>query len=259
MDVYLYVDAETPLHRLDPRPKFLMVVAFIFLAVAGDNPLLPGTLLALSLLAIHVGRAWRSLARVRTLVLVIFLFSLVVWTFFSQGATRLVGPIEVESLLFGLSTGLKLAATIVASIAWLSTTRNEEITTGFIRLGIPYRVAFAFSAALRMVPTFVGAGITIIQAQKARGVDVESGNVLTRLRRHLPMMVPVFISALRSARQLAMALEAKGFGAQSERSYMLELRMGLIDWAATWLAAAGIVAGVVIAVAGLAPIPGLTR
>lgn len=259
MDVYLYVDADTPLHRLDPRTKFLLVVAAIVLAVAGDHPLLPATVMGLALAGIHMGRAWRSLGRVRGLVLVIFGFSLVVWTIFSQGRTRLVGPFELESLLFGISTGLKVAGTIVVSVAWLSTTRNEEITTGFIRMGLPYRVAFAFSAALRMVPTFVGAGVTIIQAQKARGVDVESGNVFSRIRKHLPLMVPVFLSALRSARNLAMALEAKGFGAQEERTYLLGLRMGTADWLLSTLAVVAMVAGVVIRVLSLAPIPGLIR
>ncbi len=259
MDVYLYVDGDSFLHRLDPRPKFLAVVAVIVLAVAGDHPALPGALMALSLLGIQVAGAWSSLRRLRTLLLIIFFFSVLVWTFFSQGQTRLVGPIELESLLFGLSTGLKLTATITASVVWLSTTRNEEITTGFIRMGVPYRMAFAFSGALRMVPTFVGAGFTIIQAQKARGVDVESGNIISRIKKHLPMMVPVFVAALRSAKHLAMALESKGFGAQPERSYLLQLRMRPRDWLVTALAVAGMGASAWILVTGAAEIPGLAR
>lgn len=259
MDVYLYVDTGSVLHRLDPRPKFLLVVAVIFLAVGADHPLVPGTLLGLSLVGIQVAGAWSSLRRVRALLVIIFLFSTVVWTFFSQGATPLWGPIEVESVLFGVSTGLKLAATITASVVWLATTRNEEITTGFIKMGAPYRMAFAFSSALRMVPTFVGAGATIIQAQKARGVDVESGNPLARLRKHLPMLVPVFVAALRSAKHLAMALEAKGFGARPDRTYLLELRMGIGDWLATGLALAGMAASFWMRLGGLAEIPGLVH
>jgi energy-coupling factor transport system permease protein len=257
LSVYLFVERDSVLHRLDPRPKFLAVVAVIFLAVSSEHPLLPAVLQAGAFLGIWVAGAWSSLRRVRTVLIAIFLVSLVVWTFVSEGTTTLVGPIELESVLFGLSTGLKLSATITASVVWLSTTRNEEITSGFIRMGVPYRVAFAFSSALRMVPTFVGAGTTIIQAQQSRGLDPESGNVLTRIRKYLPLVVPVFAAALRSAGQMAMALEARGFGAQKERTSLLQLRMSAVDVVVTTLAVAGMIAGVVIAVGGHGRLPGL--
>ena len=259
MSVYLYVERDSVLHRLDPRAKFLSVVAVIFLAVSVEHPLLPAMLQAGGLIAIQAAGAWSSLRRVRTILIAIFTVSLVVWTFLSDGSTTLVGPIELESVLFGLSTGLKLSASITASVVWLSTTRNEEITAGFIRMGLPYRVAFAFSSALRMVPTFVGAGTTIAQAQRSRGLDIESGNLLTRMRKYLPLVVPVFAAALRSAQQMAMALESRGFGAQKERTYLLQLRLGPLDWAVTLVAVAGIFAGAVIVVSGLGELPGLRR
>lgn len=259
MSVYLYVDRDSFLHRLDPRPKFLAVVAVIFLAVSSEHPLLPAVLQLLAFAGIAVAGAWSSLRRVRTILVAIFLVSLVVWTIFSRGTTPLLGPIELESVLFGLSTGLKLSATITASVVWLSTSRNEEITAGFIRMGVPYRMAFAFSSALRMVPTFVGAGTTIMQAQRSRGLDVESGTIFARMKKYLPLVVPVFASALRSAGQLAMALEARGFGAQKERTNLLQLRMSPLDWLLTALAAAGMVAGAVILVGGYGGLPGLQR
>lgn len=259
MEIYLYRDRDSPLHRLDPRTKLLLVVAVILLAVAGEQPLLPAALQAMGLIAIHVAGAWPSLRRVRTLLLIITVFSVVVWTLRSRGATRLFGPVALESLLYGLSTGLKLSATITASVVWLSTTRNEEITAGFIRMGVPYRVAFAFSTALRMVPTFVGAGATILQAQRARGLSVESGGLLSRMRKHLPLLVPIFASVLRSADQLAMALEAKGFGAQRQRSSLLQLTMSLCDWLVTVGALAAMGASVWIALGGHLRLAGLYR
>ena len=66
-------------------------------------------------------------------------------------------------------------------LIFLSTTRNEELTNGLIRMGCPYPIAFALSTALRLVPTFAGAGATIIQAQVSRGLDLESGNIFSRV------------------------------------------------------------------------------
>ncbi len=229
MDIYLYVPADTPVHRLDPRAKMAALLAVLLLAVAADHPLLPGALLGAVVLVAHAGRAWGALRRVRALILLIASFSTLTWSVFARGTTPLLGPVEVEALLFGVGTGLKLACTIAASVVFLATTSNEEITVGLIRLGLPYPVAFAFSTALRLVPTFVGAGATILEAQKSRGLDVESGGLIQRMRRHLPLVVPILAVAIRSTNQLALALESRGFRARPDRTYYLELRFRAAD------------------------------
>lgn len=233
MDIYLYVDAPSPLHRLDPRTKMASLVALIFLAVAADHPLPPAVLLLAVLAAAQLGRAWPALRRVRLLLFLIGSFSMITWSFFARGSTRLVGPIEVEAVLFGIGTGLKLIATIAGSVVFLATTKNEEIAAGLLRLRLPYPVVFAFSTALRLVPTFVGSGMTIIEAQRSRGLDVESGGLMQRMRRHLPLMVPILAVAIRSTNQLALALESRGFRARPERTSYLELRYRPADWIIT--------------------------
>jgi energy-coupling factor transport system permease protein len=109
---------------------------------------------------------------------------------------------------------------------FLSTTRNEEVGIGLVRLGIPYRFAFAVSTALRLVPTVVATGLTIGQAQRSRGLDLESGNIFERIRKHLPLLVPVFVTTVRSTNVFSMALESKGFGARPGRTFFLHTAMG---------------------------------
>jgi energy-coupling factor transport system permease protein len=259
MEIYLYVDRDSWLHRRDPRAKFFALAAIVLLAVAGDQLWLPLTLLVLGLVGVQIARAWRSLWKVRVVLIAIVVVSTIVWSFFARGETPLWGPVQVEGLLFGLATGTKLAAMIVAAITWLSTTRNEEIAAGFVAMGIPYRVAFAFSAALRMVPTFAGAGMTIAQAQKARGLDLDAGGPIARMKTYLPLLIPVFGTALRSVNHQAMALEARGFGAQKERTTLLQLRMGAVDWAVLVLSIVGIVVGIWVFVTSALPMPGLLR
>ena len=82
-----------------------------------------------------------------------------------------------------------------------------------IRLGMPYRVGFAISTSIRLVPTITSSTMTISQAQRSRGLDLDSGNLIARFRKFLPLLVPVFISAIRTTNIFAMALESKGFGA----------------------------------------------
>jgi energy-coupling factor transport system permease protein len=126
--------------------------------------------------------------------------------------------------------GLRLSTFVGISLIFLSTTRNEELTNGLIRLGIPYPLAFAFSTALRLVPTFVGAGATIIQAQVSRGLDLESGSIFKRMGKFIPQAVPLFIYAIHYTNTLAMALESKGFDPRAKRTFYYEPKMERIDF-----------------------------
>src|SRR5215207_6117528 len=133
--------------------------------------------------------------------------------------------VEREALLYGFSNALRIVITVIAGMFFLSTTRNEEVGIGLVRLKIPYRFAFAVSTALRLVPTVVATGLTIGQAQRSRGLDLESGNIIQRIRKHLPLLVPVFVTTVRSTNVFSMALESKGFGARPERTYCLRTAM----------------------------------
>ena len=89
---------------------------------------------------------------------------------------------------------------------------------------------FAFSTALRLVPTFAGAGATIVQAQVSRGLDLESGNIFKRAGKFIPLAVPLFIYAIRHTNMLAMALESKGFSPEAKRTLYLEPQMRPVDY-----------------------------
>jgi energy-coupling factor transport system permease protein len=128
--------------------------------------------------------------------------------------------------------GLRLSTFVAIGLIFLSTTRNEEFTNGLIRWGVPYPVAFALSTALRLVPTFAGAGATIVQAQVSRGLDLETGSIFSRFRKFIPQAIPLFIYAIRHTHLLAMALESKGFSPQSKRTLYHEPRMSRVDYLA---------------------------
>jgi energy-coupling factor transport system permease protein len=196
MDPSLYLDRDTFVHRLDPRTKMFLLLGMFVLAFVFTDPLYLLGVLAVVLFFGYLSRSLANLGRI--------------WF-----------------ILVGIA--LRLDATIVAGMIFLSTTRNEEVAIGLVRLGIPYRFAFAVSTALRLVPTIVATGLTISQAQRSRGLDLDSGNVISRIRKHLPLLVPVFVTTVRSTNVFSMALESKGFGAGSGRTYYLHIAMGRRD------------------------------
>jgi energy-coupling factor transport system permease protein len=120
----------------------------------------------------------------------------------------------------------------------MATTKNEEITDGLIKMKIPYPLAFAFSTALRLVPTFVKVGATIVQAQVSRGLDLESRNIISRFGKFIPLAVPMFISAIRYTNLLAMALESRGFSPDMQRTFFYEPTMTKRDWIILYFLAA---------------------
>ena len=234
-----YLPVSCPLHRLHPSMKIISLV-FIFASALSFND--PRYVAAVFLFIIFVGlmgRCLGNLLRVWPLLIALSTITFLVWTFvFGKGDPMwswgwLV--VKRQAAAYGLGMALRLTGMVVAGLFLLSTTSIEELTYGLTRLGFPYRLSFAFSLAFRLVPTFLGSAATISQAQRARGLDLEKGNLFARIRRHIPLLIPIFASALRRTDQLAMALETRGFGARKDRTSYLE-------FAWTWREIAGIIA-----------------
>lgn len=259
MDPFLYLDRDTWVHRLDPRTKMLLLFGSFVLAFLFVNPLYGLAVLALVVLFGALARSLANLRRVRFILLMIGLVTIVLWSIFAEGETPLVLFVEWEAVLYGLGVALRIGATIVAGMIFLSTTRNEEIATGLVRLGLPYRFAFAVSTALRLVPTIAATGSTISQAQRSRGLDLESGNLFQRVRKNTPLLIPVFVSTIRSTNVFSMALESKGFGASPKRTYYLNPTMGRNDWIVLLVFALLLAFALFLRYAGYGGLEGVTR
>lgn len=234
MNIFLYLDKDTWIHRLDPRTKLIGALILFSACLCFNHPLyMAGISLGIIVLAISA-KALLNFWRLRILLILLVIFSTVLWPFFVMGPTLLLsfGPFQIskESLLYGVAMGLRLANFVAIGLILLSTTRNEEMTNGLIRLGCPYPIAFALSTALRLVPTFAGAGLTIVQAQISRGLDLKSKNIFSRMTQFIPQAVPLFIYAIRHTNLLAMALESKGFDPGSKRTLYYEPHLRKIDY-----------------------------
>lgn len=235
MNIFLYLDQDTPIHRLDPRTKLVSALILFGICLCFNHPLYVAGISAGILGIATRARALPNFWRLRYILLLLILFSSLLWPFFVPGPTRWWGwgpfGLSKESVLYGLAMGLRLSTFVGIGLIFLSTTRNEELTNGLIRLGVPYPLAFALSTALRLVPTFVGAGATIIQAQVSRGLDLETGSIFKRMGKFIPQAVPLFIYAIHHTNYLAMALESKGFDPRAKRTFYYEPRMQRIDFA----------------------------
>ncbi len=259
MDSEIYLDLNTVFHRLDPRTKILILLTVFVVVLYFEHPL---WVLPISLLIILQGFLAKSLVnlkRIRLILIILTISSLILWNLFSKGRTPLFGPVTEEGLLFSLNRILVMTSLITEGMIFLSTTRTEEFVLGMIRFGLPYRVGFAISTALRMVPTIFSSVAIIGQAQRSRGLDLDSGNLIERMRKYMPLLVPVFVSTIRGTNLFGMALESKGFGARPKRTFFLNPQFGTADYVVMAFLAVLLVVTTYFKFVGYGHIIGLTR
>ncbi len=259
MDSEIYIDNNSVIHRLDPRTKITTFLLTFVAILLFENPLWMLPVAFLIFFQLVISGSLRNLRRIRYILIVLTISSLVLWNLFSKGVTPFLGFLVWEPFLFSLARTLLMILMISAGMILISTTRNEELVLGMIRMGLPYRVGFAISTALRLVPTIASSTLTISQAQQSRGLNLQSGGLIERIRKFLPLLVPVFISTIRSTNIFGMALESKGFGAREKRTSYLEIHMRTIDYAVLAFAVLFVLVSVYFAVMGYGKIPNLTR
>jgi energy-coupling factor transport system permease protein len=259
MDAEIYLDNNSFIHRLDPRTKITTFLLTFVAILLFEDPLWMLPIAFLIFLQLWVSKSFINLKRIRYILIVLMISSLILWNIFSKGVTPLFWFLKLESFEFSIARTLLMILMISAGMILISTTRNEELVLGMIRMGMPYRVGFAISTALRLVPTIASTAMTISQAQRSRGLDLDSGNLIERVRKFLPLLVPVFISTIRNTNIFGMALESKGFGAKEKRTYYLNLKMRWEDYAVIIFAFLFVAASVAMYFLGFGRIVGLTR
>lgn len=236
MALSLYLDHRTWVHRLHPVVRLLLMIAIFISAFVVEQPqwLLP---LALLVVALLVGtRSLLNIYRLRYLFLLIFVMTFLIWTWRygpdGQPPWLVIGPLEISHTapLFALGMALKLMVFLASGILFLSVTRIEELAYALTRFGIPYKIGFTMTLAFRLVPVFVDSAMTVVQAQRCRGLDFERGSLWERLRRYIPIIVPVFMSGLRRADGMAMTLEARGFQTGTQRTMLQRFPVGAADY-----------------------------
>ena len=223
---------------LDPRTKLCLLMASFVMVLLPESPQVAALATLVVLGHVTLARSWRALRPIRWLVLPLAIFSLGVWSFLAHGPTPLFWGVSRESLAFGAANFLKLATMMVAGLTLLATTPAAELFQGLVKLRLPYPGAFAFALALRWVPEVFATAMRVKEAQEARGLSWEQGGPLDRLKRHLPLLAPIFLLILRRSQSMAWALEARGFQMSPRRTYLQEMQMASRDWLA--LAGAGL-------------------
>jgi energy-coupling factor transport system permease protein len=216
----------SPIHNLDPRIKFVYVVGIFVVAILFYQiiPLLilffmqiPFVLLA------RVQRQWlRSLRGAAFLAIFIFVVN-VGTTYFTSGYNLTAPNFENAAAMT-----LRFVVLVESFSVFFLTTSPDHLGLALEESRVPYEFAFAFTTAVRFVPVLAEEAQTIMDAQKARGLELEKGNLLKRIRNYVPVLIPLIVSAIRRSLELAEAMESRAWGATKKRTnlYLLTFRKG---------------------------------
>lgn len=234
------------LGQVHPTTRLLCLVGSFVPPFLTDRPWDLWPMGLLLLLGLADTRAWGAVRRASPVLTVLLVLSVVLWTFFRPTGPLLFawGPMAIhqDGCLYGLTTGLRLWCFILATLTYLACTPIEDFTLSLSRVGVPWAMSFALSLAFRLTPLFMDTGRTILEAQRARGLDLEGAGPWGRVVRTVPVIVPILVSGLRRADQLAIALESRGFGRGGRRSTLARHTVGWRDWILPLLLGAATVA-----------------
>lgn len=110
------------------------------------------------------------------------------------------------------------------------TTSPDHLGLALEQSRVPYEFCFAFTTAVRFVPVLAEEAQTIMDAQKARGLELERGNFMKRIRNYIPILIPLIVSAIRRSLELAEAMESRAWGATEKRTNLYVLKMKKADY-----------------------------
>ncbi len=252
-----YFPGNSLAHRLDPRTKILLTVLYIvalFCAKWFVSYALAAVLLIAGIMV--SGVALRALVRGLKPILFIICFTAVLNLFYTPGEIWVsfwIFKITKEGIFTAFFMILRITMLIMGTFLLTYTTSPIALTDGLETLLGPlkkirvpvHELAMIMSIALRFIPTLIEETDKIMSAQKARGADFESGNLLQRARALVPILVPLFISAFRRADELAVAMECRCYHGDAGRTKLHVLHYQMRDYLVL-LAYGAMLAGVLV-------------
>jgi energy-coupling factor transport system permease protein len=240
-----YFPGDTVIHRLDPRTKLLCVLLYIVALFCAKWFVSYAVVAVMLIVCVRLSRVkLKALTRGLRTVYIIVVVTAVMNLFFTAGEPVSDLPVLRHISLAGIYAAvfmvLRIVLLIMGTFLLTYTTSPISLTDALDSLLSPlkklhvpvHELTLMMSLALRFIPTLIEETDKIMSAQKARGADFESGNIIRRAKALVPILVPLFISAFRRADELATAMESRCYHGGDGRTALHVLRYRAADYAA---------------------------
>ena len=257
----LYIERQSLFHSLDGSIKLLMLIAWTFFAFAFMDARVFLAMIVIGLGLLKVSKLPNK--AIWPLLLFIFIFTIFNSAFLllitPEFGSKLTGTytdaihigfyrITLETIFYCVTLSLKYIAIMPITILFLFTTHPSNFASSLNRIGVPYRVAYSVSIALRYIPDVKAEVENIINAQEARGVAFKKGDasIPKRLKNYATVMMPLLLSSFNRIEVVSNAMDLRGFGKNKKRTWYHRRKYSGMDLTFAAISFLVLVAGIAI-------------
>ena len=234
-----YYENDSFVHKLDPRTKMLLLIAVIVFIFVSQNAVALSLVALLILFSVFLSKvSLKMYLKNLKAVFPIIIFTMIINLFYNASGDVLVSfwklSITTGSLYRAFYMAARILLLIIASAELTYTTTPNDLTDAIEKLLSPLKfiglknavhtLAMMMTIALRFIPTLIEETQKIMNAQKARGADLENGKLIDRIKALIPILIPLLISSVRRAYELAEAMECRCYNGGEGRQRMKQLK-----------------------------------
>lgn len=240
-----YFPGNSVLHRMDARVKCVLLLFLLVSAFLCFNFYALGALVLFSVLLVAISRIpFKTILKSLKPLILVMLFTMILNLFYGDGKVLWqVGFLKITEggVINAIFLAVRIIVLVLISSLLTYTTSPTTLTSAIesllapvklIKPDAPHMVAMTMTIALRFIPTLIDEMEKITNAQKSRGADLDSGNLVQRAKALVPVLIPLFVSSFRRARELAYAMECRCYRGGVGRTKMNVARLHGIDFAA---------------------------
>jgi len=221
--------------------KLAWVGSILVLALILNNPLFLLLLFLSTLPLVIAARVWREWLSFMKLAMYLCIAIIIINALVSShGAHVLVEApfripvvgapvITLEAVLYGVGMSLRLLAIISAFAILTFTVHPDDVMLAMMKMRLPYKSVLVTSLSTRFIPTLIDDVERITDVQRARGLELDKGNLSNRIRSRAAVIIPLLSNSLDRAVQVAEAMESRAFGAGKKRTFYKGIGMSLVD------------------------------
>lgn len=246
---------------LDPRTKLLFLLWVFAMVSVLSHPLILFLVFVVTFVAVFASHLspWSLIKDVKV-GLFVSAASWLLWliflrhqgdVLFSIGSWHVTEP----GVFNGASVAIRIVAILLAFLVVFKTTTNRAVMTALYRLHVSVPFAMVVGITLRLIPQLKAEHAIIVEAQRSRAVEFETGGLVSRMRKHTAYIIPLVLRTLKITSDLSLALETRAFDPYAPRTFSEELGFRAADWILLTLMALTFAASIVARIAGFGGMP----
>ena len=236
MNALMFLNLDTPIHRLNPLAKLFIVACLWITSFASANLIVMSVVVVYGLILWWIASIPLSGMKIfiGTIAIVGFLMIVIQGFLYFSNETVLFHvfgyPFYTEGAIYGFTMGIKVLSVATAIPILTMTTQVSPLMAALAALRLPYKLIFVFGTAMRLTPLVQETFEEIRDAQRLRGHNIQRMNVIEKATKgYFPIFVPLLLSLLRKTGDMDVAIESRAFGAPVQRTYLDDISLQTSD------------------------------